>query len=184
MLSLYLSMLDSSADKSFIEQLYIEYERELFSAAYPILKNNTDAEDAVHEAFLSVIKNIDKLRTFSCHELRLYMIVIVRNAAKRIYNKRKKLNECDMDEFYDIESDLNVEEQVLSNISFSEIMWAMKELSDYEYELLYLHVVREYKPRDIAELMGISGDNARQQIHRARMKLIKILGERGIGNGK
>lgn len=184
MLSVYLSMLSTPADKGFIERLYNEYEQELFSAAYPILKNNTDAEDAVHEAFLSAIKNIDKLHTFSCHELRLYMIVIVRNAAKRIYNKRKKLNECDIDEFYDIESETNVEKQVLSNISLSEITAAMKELSDYEYELLYLHIVREYKPRDIAELMGISGDNVRQQIHRARMKLIKILGERGIGNGK
>ena len=182
MLSVYLSMLDNPADKGFIERLYNEYEQELFSAAYPILKNNSDSEDAVHEAFLSAIKNIDKLRTFSCHELRLYMIVIVRNAAKRIYNKRKKLNECDIDEFYDIESEMNVEEQTLSNITLWEIKSAMSELSDYEYELLYLHLVKEYKPRDIAELMGISGDNARQRIHRARMKLIAVLRERGIGN--
>ena len=89
MLSVYLSMLDTHADKGFIERLYKEYEQELFSAAYQILKNNSDAEDAVHEAFLSAVKNIHKLRTFSCHELRLYMIVIVRNAAKRIYNKGK-----------------------------------------------------------------------------------------------
>ena len=184
MLSVYLSMLDTPADKGFIEKLYNECEQELFSAAYQILKNSSDAEDAVHEAFLSAVKNIHKLRTFSCHELRLYMIVIVRNAAKRIYNKRRKLNECDIDDFYDIESESNVEEQVLDSISVSEIKAAMRELSDYEYELLYLHIVREYKPRDIAELMGISGDNARQQLHRTRMKLIKILRERGIGNGK
>lgn len=183
MLSVYLSMLDNPADKGFIEQLYTEYERELFSAAYPILKSNSDAEDAVHEAFLSAIKNIEKLRNFSCHELRLYMIVIVRNAAKRIYNKRKRLNECDIDEFYDIESDISVEEQVVDSLSHGEVIAAMRELSDYEYELLYLHIVREYKPRDIAELMGISGTNARQQLHRARMKLIKILKERGIGIG-
>ncbi len=184
MLSVYLSMLDNPADKGFIGQLYKEYEQELFSAAYPILKNNVDAEDAVHEAFLSAIKNIHRLRTFSRHETRLYMIVIVRNAAKRIYNKRKKLNECDIDEFYDIEGDMNVEEQVLDNISLNQIAAAMRELSDYEYELLYLHIVGEYKPRDIAELMGISGDNARQQLHRARKKLIEILKERGIGDGK
>ena len=184
MLSVYLSMLSSPADKGFIERLYNDYEQELFSAAYHILKNNSDAEDAVHEAFLSAVKNIHKLRTFSCHELRLYMIVIVRNAAKRIYNKRRKLNECDIDEFYDIESESSVEEQVLDSISVREIKSAMRELSDYEYELLYLHIIREYKPRDIAELMGISGENARQQLHRSRIKLIKILKERGIGNGK
>ncbi len=182
MLSVYLSMLDNPADKGFVERLYNEYEQELFSVAYPILKNNSDSEDAVHEAFLSAIKNIDKLRTFFCHELRLYMIVIVRNAAKRIYNKRKKMNECDIDEFYDIESEMNVEEQTLSNITLWEIKSAMNELSDYEYELLYLHLVKGYKPRDIAELMGISGDNARQRIHRARMKLIAVLRERGMGN--
>ena len=58
MLSVYLSMLDTPADKGFIERLYKEYEQELFSAAYQILKNSSDAEDAVHEAFLSALKNI------------------------------------------------------------------------------------------------------------------------------
>ncbi|MBQ9947926.1 MAG: sigma-70 family RNA polymerase sigma factor, partial [Oscillospiraceae bacterium] len=183
MLSAYLSMLSTAADKSFVESLYNDYEREMYAAAYSVFKNKADAEDAVHDAFLRVIKNIDRLRTFSCHELKLYLIVTSRNSAFALYNKRTKRAECDIDEFYDLDSGVDIERQAQISAGVAEIAAAMRQLSDHDYELLYLHIVKGYKPREVAELLGLSPENARQQIHRARMKLIKRLRERGVGNG-
>lgn len=183
MLSAYLAMLSTSEDKSFVEGLYNDYEREMYSVAYSVLKNRADAEDAVHETFLRVINNIDRLRTFTCHELKLYLIVMSRNAAYALYNKRTKRGECDINEFYDLDSGIDIEQQAQINAGIAEIAAAMRELSDHDYELLYLHIVKDYKPREIAQLLGLSSDNARQQIHRARIKLIRLLRERGVGDG-
>ena len=53
---IYLQMIESDEDKSKFEQLYIMYKGLMFHVAMKILKNEFDAEDAVHQAFLSLIK--------------------------------------------------------------------------------------------------------------------------------
>ena len=52
---IYLQMIESDEDKSKFEQLYIMYKGLMFHVAMKILKNEFDAEDAVHQAFLSLI---------------------------------------------------------------------------------------------------------------------------------
>ena len=106
-----------------------------------------------------------------------------RNAAFALYNKRTKRAECDIDEFYDLDSGVDIERQAQISAGVAEIAAAMRQHSDHDYELLYLHIVKEYRPREVAELLGLSPENARQQIHRARMKLIKLLREMGVGDG-
>ena len=50
---IYFQMIESDEDKSKFEQLYIMYKGLMFHVAMKILKNEFDAEDAVHQAFLS-----------------------------------------------------------------------------------------------------------------------------------
>ena len=52
MLSIYLSMVETDEQRTFIEQLYKTYERKMYGAAFDILHNKHDAEDAVHSAFV------------------------------------------------------------------------------------------------------------------------------------
>ena len=49
----YLQMIDTPEDRSKFEQLYLEYRGLMFHAANQILHNEQDAEDAVHQAFLT-----------------------------------------------------------------------------------------------------------------------------------
>lgn len=46
---IYLSMIESEADKSLFEQLYIRYKGLMYHIAYRILQNREDAEDAARE---------------------------------------------------------------------------------------------------------------------------------------
>ena len=55
MLGFYLSLIDSDDDKNKFEQLYLTYRQDMYKIAYSILKNNADAEDAVHQAFLQFL---------------------------------------------------------------------------------------------------------------------------------
>ena len=58
MLTFYLSMIDSDSDKSKFEQLYIKYRNHMLNRAYDILGDRGLAEDAVHNAFLSISQTI------------------------------------------------------------------------------------------------------------------------------
>ena len=58
---IYLQMIDGPEDRSKFEQLYLAYRGLMYFIAESILGNEQDAEDAVHDAFVSVAKNISKI---------------------------------------------------------------------------------------------------------------------------
>lgn len=53
---LYLSMIDTPKEQVKFELLYWEYKDLMFYTANRILNHSQDAEDAVQQAFLSIIK--------------------------------------------------------------------------------------------------------------------------------
>ena len=63
---IYLQMIESDEDKSKFEQLYIMYKGLMFHVAMKILKNEFDAEDAVHQAFLSLIGRVPMASKSHC----------------------------------------------------------------------------------------------------------------------
>lgn len=73
---IYLQMIESDEDKSKFEQLYIMYKGFMFHVAMKILKNEFDAEDAVHQAFLSLIENLKKYRMSNVQKLELISLLL------------------------------------------------------------------------------------------------------------
>ena len=51
---IYLQMIESEEDKSKFEAIYNKYRYLMFSVANRVLNNQYDAEDAVHQAFISI----------------------------------------------------------------------------------------------------------------------------------
>lgn len=56
----YLQMLENLSDRDKFTLLYNKYRKLMLYVANQILNNQDDSEDAVHEAFLSIIRNIKK----------------------------------------------------------------------------------------------------------------------------
>lgn len=61
-LLIYLQMLPNEETRSRFETLYIHYRLLMFRVARRILPNDSDAEDAVHQAFLELIGLMDKVK--------------------------------------------------------------------------------------------------------------------------
>ncbi|MCI9444296.1 MAG: sigma-70 family RNA polymerase sigma factor [Oscillospiraceae bacterium] len=57
MLAYYLQMLDTPEEKVKFEQIYLKYRGLVYHVAEDILHNRQDAEDAVHNDYLRIIKN-------------------------------------------------------------------------------------------------------------------------------
>ena len=58
---IYMAMIDSPNDRDKFERIYHKYRFLMLNVAKKILTNHHDAEDAVHQAFISIIENIDKI---------------------------------------------------------------------------------------------------------------------------
>lgn len=62
-------MLDSDEDKSKFEQLYIAHRDLMYYVAYKILRDAQLSEDAVHTAFLKIMKRFSDLGEISCPQM-------------------------------------------------------------------------------------------------------------------
>lgn len=59
-------MIETDEDKSKFEKIYERYKNLMFYTAMQILNHTQDAEDAVHQAFIPIIDNIDKISEPDC----------------------------------------------------------------------------------------------------------------------
>ena len=91
---LYLAMIDSDANKSKFEILYSEYKNLMYYTANRILRNSSDAEDVVHQAFLKVIEILDTISSPRCHKTRALLVTITEHKAIDLYRENSAAMSC------------------------------------------------------------------------------------------
>lgn len=164
---IYLQMIESDEDKSKFEQLYIMYKGLMFHVAMKILKNEFDAEDAVHQAFLSLIENLKKISDVKCPKTRVYIVIITERKAIDIIRSRSKL--VDM-EFW--ESTYGIEIPLPGDHGLAD---AMARLPAAYRDILLLRYYNGYSVRKISSMLHIKKDTAQKQLWRAKAALQKHL---------
>ena len=178
MLSLYLTMLDTSEDQNKFEVLYHLHKRTMLYVARDILKDNYLAEDAVHEAFIRVINNFTKIGKADSSQTRYFLIVIVRNVSLTMLEKqRKNIFLDDMEPV--VGGPDNIEAQVFDTIECQKIIDALKLLPVQYRDVLYLRYVEEYKFPEIAHLLGLNQELVKKRAQRGKKKLLELLEDRG-----
>lgn len=172
-------MLEDS-DLEFINKLFIEYRQMMFKVAMDILHNKADAEDAVQDAFLCIINNLEKISHIPCKEKAFYFVVIIENISINKYNKKNRHPLVDIDKCIEISSDYSVDKRVDEDLLIKKIKDALAELSDRDYSIMYLYIFNQMTPKEIAEKLDIPEKNIHTYITRAKKRLVKILNRRGI----
>lgn len=94
----YLQMLETAEDRAAFEQLYLTYRSLMYRIAYGILRNQQDAEDAVHQAFLSMIGGFRKINKIECPKTKAFCVIVVERKSLDLLRIRKR----DIDS-YDVE---------------------------------------------------------------------------------
>ena len=90
MLAILLAALESEADKQKFTDIYTQYHPQMEQTALHILKNQHDAEDAVQNAFLQIIRHFEKMDQIPCEKLPFWIICIVKNEAIAILRKNQR----------------------------------------------------------------------------------------------
>lgn len=169
---IYLQMIESSEEKSKFEQIYLKYKGLMFHVAYDILRNEHDAEDAVHQAFVKVAENIKKIDEPVCPKTHSYVVTIVENKAIDIYRKRKKHSLVELnDEINGIEIQYDGDNILAECI--------LKLPARYR-EMILLRYNQGYSVREIAAMMNLSLPAAIKLEQRAKKKLKELCEEVGI----
>lgn len=167
-------------DRRKAEKIYELYSGTMLHIAISILHKTQLAEDAVSEAFIRIINNLEKIGEPNCNQTRGFVVIIVRNIAYDLLRHNKNHPES---ELYDNNDYTDVKEPVFEDVSAKEacdqISQAIAQLPKAYADIIYLKAVFEYSHQEIAELLNISDDNVKTRLHRARSALKKILSGEG-----
>ncbi len=178
LLILYMSMIDNPEEKQIFETIYNNNKDIMYHYAYQILKDNSSAEDAVHDSFLSFARHFEKAANMNSQQIRSYLMITVRNAAFKIYNKHKKevsTEEIDTNDDFTPDLAVNSEDRDLQHKLFLMI----KELDSKYGDVIILKYYCDMRDKDIAAALGITRDNVKIRLHRAKNILKQKLKEGG-----
>ncbi|NLU53321.1 MAG: sigma-70 family RNA polymerase sigma factor [Clostridiaceae bacterium] len=158
-----------------LELLYLTYRRLMFHVAYGILKDEGLAEDAVHQAFLKILENFDKVGDILSHKSKSYVVTIVRNVAINMYNSRKRHSIISLEETKSCIDVGNLE----PTDDLNSLVEAVMNLTIIYKDVIKLKYIHEFSSIEIARVLGISEMAVRKRIERAKRMLAEILGGEG-----
>lgn len=168
---IYLQMIETDDDRRRFEQLYLKYRGLMFHVSYRVLNNKEDAEDAVHQAFLSIINNMDKVDGIDNPKTRSFCIICAKNKALDLYRSKQRRGEVELiDNLIDIPAP-EYENRLDAAIASLPVSLA---------SVVLLHYDNGYSVEEISNILGITVAAARKRLTRAKFELRKILQEEGL----
>lgn len=81
MLPVFIMAIENDDDRTFVAELYARCQPAMQRRALSILKNESDAEEAVHEAILRVIRHLEKVRMIPRDEVLYYLVTVTETAS-------------------------------------------------------------------------------------------------------
>lgn len=169
---IYLQMIESPEEQSKFEKIYYTYRDLMFYIAHGILHNDHDAEDAVHNAFVAIAENIQKIEDSVCPKTKSYIVIVLESKAIDIYRRRQRHPEINY-------TDENIGLQV--DYSQSHAITRCFSILPPQYKhVLLLKYRHGYDNREIAQLLKLSETNVAKLVYRAKIKLDKLCKEEGI----
>ena len=162
-----------------LEQYYHRYKETMFRLAWSILYNVHDAEEAVQEVFLKLIRNHLKFWEISDEAARKnYLLSAVKNTAINTLKKNGQtipLEEVKAVRDLEKLKDQDFEEMILSHFEYEEVMKAIQTL-DYIYqEVMYYHFGLGLTIKETAKLLGRKPGTVNIQLVRGKKKLLEII---------
>ncbi len=169
---IYLQMIETQADRSKFEILYLEYRGLMYSIAYKILQNVHDAEDAVQQAFVKIAENISKIDDPMCPKTRGYIVTIVESKAIDLYRRNKAHPAVP---YSDETVGISVE-----YTGTNALAGCILKLPARQRHILILKYSHGYALKEIAKMLGMSYANALKLEQRAKARLKALCEEAGI----
>lgn len=176
MLFVYLSLLETEAQKDKFEYIYTNYCTYMLIVANDISHDRYSAEDIVHETFLELVRIIDSVRISNEKELKSFLWLLTRHKAIDFFRKNNKQLPTDDEllEYYGTSHGTDPETVALDNVQYEKLISKVLDLKEI-YQTPLLLRVSGYKIDEIAHLLDISAENVKVRLFRARKMLLAEL---------
>ena len=153
-------------------QIYTSYYKAMFNTSLRILKDEFEAEDIMQEAFLTAFT---KLNTFVGEvTFGAWLKRIVINKSLTQLKKNNKYQDVKMEIVSETET---IQEEPINyeGLQPNKVLEQLNSLKDNYRIILSLNLIEGYDYEEISQIMGITNENVRTTISRAKKKLKQLL---------
>ena len=143
------------------EELYHRYKNVLFVLSLKYCRNETEAEDNLHNAFIEIFSKMDRYKGNGSFEGWMKRITI--NKAIDSYKKTVHL----LPVYDEIIEDTSVNDQDM-DIPLDYLLSVIQELPN-QYRLVFcLYELDDYPHKEIAEMLSITESTSKSNLHKAK----------------
>ena len=170
-----LAIAAGKGDLKAFETLYERHHRRVYSLCLRMTQNATEAEDLAQEAFIQLFRKIGSFRGESAFTTWLHRLTV--NQVLMHFRKRSVKLERTTDEGETPVQIVRGTENpnampVIDRIALDN---ALKQLPPGYRSVFVLHDVEGHEHEEIAKMLGVAVGTSKSQLHKARMKLRRIL---------
>lgn len=190
MIALICAMASEPNDRSYMLWLYEEFRNLMFSVAKKYVENQSDCEDIVQDALISLLKNVQTLRNIHGCVLTNYIAATVRNTAINHLNHQRMVQEHTIsmeDNYPEIESDgLALDDMMILIERKAQLNRIWNRLPEEHRILLEGRYILGISDEELAKQLHCKPSSIRMKLTRARRVASQLLinEERGNFNDK
>lgn len=163
----------SNFDK-LLKSFYEENADRFYAAAFAILQNREDAEDAISETFIRLIENRDAFEQIPDEKRTAYAKRILKNVSLDMIRKRKNHANTELTDDISL-NDISVEEKAEGKDACNKLLDSIKSMSKSLRQALYLRINYDFSTKQIAKSLGISETAARKRLSDAQKQIKNFL---------
>ena len=147
-----------------------QHQKRVYSQAFYVLSNQSDAEDATQEAY-ERLWNAMNGNDFDLESAKAWLLHVVRNICIDKLRRRKPSVESELDEFEDQSSDGKPVAQLMSKQLSSWLSTAIDRLKEPYRSLIILADLQQRPIKEVARSLDLNENQAKVYIHRGRKQL-------------
>lgn len=167
-------MIPTEEEKNTAEKIWEEHCPRMYAAAFSVLKNREDSEDAVMDAMSRIIGNIDRFAELDGNSIAALVTVYTRNTAIDIYKRNRRGTSEDLDGCFDIsDGNADVEGMILISDRIDRLYGFLKTLPYIYSQTFMLKYYFGYSDAEISAAMKADRNTVRKRLTRVKKKLIE-----------
>lgn len=159
MLAFYISMLETEQERDKMAEIYEEHRYVLLKYALKITSHNQEmAEDAVHNAIISIIKEKDKYFHLDSRDFRFSAVIIVRNKCIDLLRKEKKYANIPMEELeiFLESNEKPIDEQIVLSSEYAAIRKHISSIDEISKQVFLMKYAFGMSYKEIGEKLSMT----------------------------
>ncbi len=168
----------AKGDLSAFEELYTRHHRRVYSICLRMLQDASEAEDLTQDVFIQLYRKIGSFRGDSAFTTWLHRMTVnqvLMHFRKRTVRYEKTTDEGETPDQVVTGTADPGRMRIVDKIALEN---AITQLPDGYKNVFVLHDVEGFEHEEVARILGCSVGTSKSQLHKARLKLQKLLGKK------